>query len=420
MAFNLLDAVKGLFTSDLINKAAASLGESEGGIAKAISGIVPSVLGGIVSKATSNADGASSVLDMAKNAAGTGVLGNLGNLFGGGGSNMLSGGIDMVKRLLGDKFSGIASAIAGFAGIRESSASSLMSMVAPAALGVLGKHASENNLTPGSLSNMLSGQKASLANALPSGLSSLAGMIGLGSIGSAVSNMTGGVKQAAESAYHAGGAAVANSGSSGRRWLGPLIVILLALALIWYFTRSCNNNVAATTAGVDTGMAATTPPAVTGPLSIKVKLPDGTELDAYKGGIEDMLVTYLNSTDPADSISNSRWFDFDNLNFKTGSSELTDESMKQVQNIAAILKAYPKVSIKIGGYTDKTGNEPDNMALSKKRAEAVVDALKKTGAGAAQITGAEGYGSQFAKAASDAPDEERKKDRRIAVSVRNK
>jgi outer membrane protein OmpA-like peptidoglycan-associated protein len=132
------------------------------------------------------------------------------------------------------------------------------------------------------------------------------------------------------------------------------------------------------------------------------------------------LVTYLNSTDPADSISKNRWFDFDNLNFKTGSAEMTDESSKQTNNIAAILKAYPKVRIKIGGYTDKTGNEDANMKLSQQRAEAVTTALKTTGANAGQLTDPEGYGSQFAKAAADAPDEERKKDRRIAINVRNK
>ncbi len=34
MSFNLLDSVKGLFTSDLTSKMASSFGESEGGIKK--------------------------------------------------------------------------------------------------------------------------------------------------------------------------------------------------------------------------------------------------------------------------------------------------------------------------------------------------------------------------------------------------
>ncbi len=112
--------------------------------------------------------------------------------------------------------------------------------------------------------------------------------------------------------------------------------------------------------------------------SIKVKLPDGVELDAYRGGIEDKLVTFLN--DPASQGGKDVWFDFDNLNFQTGSAELTAESMKQVNNIAAILKAYPKLKIKIGGYTDKSGDASINKKLSQERADAILAALKNTGA----------------------------------------
>lgn len=418
MAFNLLDSMKGLFTSELVGKAASFLGEGEGNTAKAISGIVPSVLGSIVSKGTSSIDGASSILDLAKNVDGSGILGNLENMFGGGG-NMFSGGLDMVKRLLGDKLTSIAGAISGFAGIKESSVTSLLSMVAPMALGVLGQHASKNNLTPSSFSYFLTSQKSSIADALPAGLSSLAGLTGLSSIGSTISSATGSVKQAAASGVHSAAYTVEKT-SSTRRWLLPFLLAVVAILLVWLFSRSCNKEVTATVPMTDTTAASTTMPSAVAPVSIKVKLPDGTELDAYKGGIEDELVTYLNSTDAADSISKNRWFDFDNLNFKTGSSDLTDESIKQVNNIAAILKAYPKANIKIGGYTDKTGNEDANMKLSQQRAEAVTTALKKTGTSDGQLTAAEGYGSQFAKSAADAPDEERKKDRRIAVNVRNK
>ncbi|HTI90513.1 MAG TPA: OmpA family protein [Puia sp.] len=427
MAFNFLDSVKGLFSGDLVAKAASSLGEGEGSIAKALTGIVPAVLGGIVSKGTSGIDGASSVLDLAKNAAGSGIIGNLGNMFGGGGSPMLSSGLDMARRLMGDKLTGIAGIISGFAGIKDSSVSSLLGMVAPMALGVLGQHASQNNLTPGSLSNLLASQKDSITAALPAGLSSLAGLTGLSAAGSAISSATGSaissatgsVKQAASSPHGAAYSTVEKSAGTGR-WLLPLVLAIVGILIVWLLSRSCNKEVTTTAPITDTATAITAAPSLGAPVSIKVKLPDGTELDANKGGIEDELVTYLNSSDPADSISKNRWFDFDNLNFKTGSSEMTGESSKQVNNIAAILKAYPKVKIKIGGYTDKTGNEDANMKLSQQRAEAVTTALKATGAGADQLTAAEGYGSQFAKAAADATDEERKKDRRIAINVRNK
>jgi len=96
------------------------------------------------------------------------------------------------------------------------------------------------------------------------------------------------------------------------------------------------------------------------------------------------------------------------------------ESMTQIKNIAAILKAFPHAAIKIGGYTDKTGNEKSNIKLSQARANAVSSALKDNGVSESQLTGAEGYGSQFAKVAADASDDERKTDRRMAVNVRQK
>ena len=154
------------------------------------------------------------------------------------------------------------------------------------------------------------------------------------------------------------------------------------------------------------------------PNSVKVVLPGGIELDALKGGIEDKLVAFLN--DASSKGGKDVWFDFDNLNFKTGSAEIVPESYGQVQNIAAILKAYPKLVIKIGGYTDKTGDSLTNLKLSQARADAVLDGLKRMSADEKQVAGAEGYGSQYAKAAADAPDEERKKDRHISLGVREK
>jgi outer membrane protein OmpA-like peptidoglycan-associated protein len=84
------------------------------------------------------------------------------------------------------------------------------------------------------------------------------------------------------------------------------------------------------------------------------------------------------------------------------------------------MKAYPKAMIKIGGYTDKTGDSLANIKLSNDRAVAVDAAIKAAGVDAARLAKPEGYGSQFAVVPAAASDEERKKDRRIAVGVREK
>ncbi|MBO9571145.1 MAG: OmpA family protein, partial [Chitinophagaceae bacterium] len=150
---------------------------------------------------------------------------------------------------------------------------------------------------------------------------------------------------------------------------------------------------------------------------VKLRLPNGVEIDAYKGGIEDLLIAFINDT--AAKAGKDNWFDFNSLNFKFGTAEILPESRPQLENITQILKAYPKVKIKIGGYTDKTGSEDANKKISKERAEAVSQALTASGV-RSQITGAEGYGSEFAKYPADAPETERIKDRRVSVSVREK
>ena len=210
-----------------------------------------------------------------------------------------------------------------------------------------------------------------------------------------------------------------SSNPSNSRWTVPLSFSIAVIVVIWLIIRGCSPDSEEAVAASTEPVAVPAAPAMPSmPESIKVKLPNGVELDAYKGGIEDQLVAFL--LDPAKTPDNKTWFDFDNLNFATGSATITPESDKQVTNIAAILKAFPNAAIKIGGYTDKTGDSLNNLKLSQSRADAVLTAIKTAGSNPSQLAGAEGYGSQFAKAAADAPDADRKTDRRIAVSVRKK
>lgn len=54
-------------------------------------------------------------------------------------------------------------------------------------------------------------------------------------------------------------------------------------------------------------------------------------------------------------------------------------------NVAAILDAYPNVHLKIGGYTDNTGNADANMKLSAERATNTMQALVGRGIGAERL-----------------------------------
>jgi len=414
MSFNLLDTVKSLFTGNVISHAASSLGESEGSIEKALSGAIPSVLAGLVSKAN-NHDGAAGILDMAKQAAGSGILNNISDFFGNNSGNLTGKAAEMLKGLLGDKAGSIAGLVANFAGIKHSSSSTVLSIVAPVALSALGKHANENNLDTNGIMSFLSGQKAAVINALPSSLSAVAGLFGAGAASSAPHITT--------SAHAADDTATADNG--GMKFLLPLLLAILAVALGIYFFKGCGSSIKSEAVTTDTAAVVHEHAAAPGAVAtttreiLKVKLPNDTILDAYKGGIEDKLVAFL-STDykklGEDSLKKV-WFDFDNLNFETASANITPESQVQVNNIVAILKAFPAAKLKIGGYTDKVGDEAANKKLSDARAKSVQAALGIAGVGN-QIMGAEGYGSAFALYAADAPESDRVKDRHVSVSVR--
>ncbi len=151
----------------------------------------------------------------------------------------------------------------------------------------------------------------------------------------------------------------------------------------------------------------------------EVSLPDGTKLQAYPGGIEDQLIKFIQSDEYKNGTAESlkaKWFNFDDLNFKSDSTELSPESQRQVDNIVKILKAFPEVKIKIGGYTDKKGDDAYNMKLSDRRAKAIKALLEKEGVGA-QVPEAEGYGEKESKVAETASDEERKADRKTSVRL---
>jgi outer membrane protein OmpA-like peptidoglycan-associated protein len=414
MSSNLLDSVKNYFSAEFINQAVSRWGESNAGITKGLSAIIPAGLAGIIHKATSGPDGENRIFEMAKDAAAG--LPSSPNY------NSLSGAAptgNLLSNIFGGNHSGIVSMIARFAGIKESSVSSLMSLGLPVMLGMVGKHAQQNNLSSTGLAGFLSTQKDAVMRALPAGLSSMLPMLGLGTVGSAFSSAS------AAKPARASHADEDSNMPPGTKWLMLLILFVAGLALLWYFIKERDQTGAIVTVTDTTTISepdtavSTSSTGKTLPEAIMVKLPNGKELDAYKGGIEDQLVTFLKGDwkSMSDDALKAKWFDFDNLNFNTGNAILLPESQKQLENIAEILKAFPDAKIKIGGYTDASGDAAGNKKLSQDRADAARSGLVKLGVGP-QVVSAEGYGSAFAKYPASASEEERAADRRVSVSVR--
>ena len=149
----------------------------------------------------------------------------------------------------------------------------------------------------------------------------------------------------------------------------------------------------------------------------KHTLPGGFEINASPDGVENALISFIGDDAGVDKTS---WFNFDALKFQTGKDQLDMEfSQKQLTNIVEILKAYPNVNIKLGGYTDSDGDDKFNLALSQRRANNIMKALVTAGIDATRLE-AEGYGEAHpACPANDTP-ECKAQNRRIAVRVTKK
>jgi hypothetical protein len=163
----------------IIGKIASSLGINQSLATKAIGAIVPTILAGVTGAASK--PGGGQLLSDALSKQDGGLLGNLGNLIGGGGqADLVKNGTSVLGSLLGGSaVSSLAGAVGKFAGVSDNASSSLIGMLAPAVLGTLGQQQKAQNLDAGGLVRMLEGQKQNVAEALPKGFSDLLGGTGL-------------------------------------------------------------------------------------------------------------------------------------------------------------------------------------------------------------------------------------------------
>ncbi|WP_298209970.1 OmpA family protein [Acidovorax sp.] len=100
--------------------------------------------------------------------------------------------------------------------------------------------------------------------------------------------------------------------------------------------------------------------------------------------------------------------------FDTGKADVKPESKPSLDQIAAFLKAEPGVKLHVVGHTDGVGGFDSNMALSKRRADAVVAVLAKDYGIAANRLVGNGVAS-LAPVASNISDEGRAKNRRVEL-----
>jgi outer membrane protein OmpA-like peptidoglycan-associated protein len=391
MSSTLIDSVRSVFTEPVLSKFSLLLGEPVGNVQKAVHGAIPMILTDIVHKSYYQ-ESTGRVWELSRQAAASDFFGNVHELSTGSGglvpgSLLLNKGTEFAKALLSTRLDPVIAEISRYAGISVPSASFITGIVSFAALDAIGRHIASSNADASGLALWLKTQADSTVRYIPTELQ---------------------VKPALGINHYPWEKSVRRS----RNTALYLVVALLILGIIIFtFYRYRQHPDSTTSSATTDTIAATTPPA--GPASpsasatpatagadtssstIRVSLPNGKVLTAYKGGTEDRLVNFLNDPNAPLDKDNGNWFDFTRIGFASNSSALLLESAAQLKNIVAILGAFPKARIKIGGYSDNTGDSAANVRLSQQRADNIRAKLKELGAKPAQLVGAKGYGSNY-------------------------
>jgi len=171
MSGNIVSAVEQFLTPDLIDKLASAAGLERGSAKKAVEAAVPAILSGLVS-ISANPQGARRLAnDISKQPMDswegrTSVLGDP--------VQAAQGGSSILTSLLGVAGNGaLMSGISKFVGIGEGSTRTLIGLLGPAVMWVLGQQRRTAGVDAEGVVDMLQSQKDLIAAALPTGLSSL-------------------------------------------------------------------------------------------------------------------------------------------------------------------------------------------------------------------------------------------------------
>ncbi len=104
-----------------------------------------------------------------------------------------------------------------------------------------------------------------------------------------------------------------------------------------------------------------------------------------------------------------------NIEFETGSADLSENSKKHIKQIYDVLTNNPDIRLAINGHTDDVGSDKDNYKLSLARAKSVKSALVKLGINPERLE-TEGFGENSSLVPNDS-EENRKLNRRTEFIV---
>jgi Bacterial protein of unknown function (DUF937)/PRC-barrel domain len=169
MPTNLVASVSNLLTAELRSRIASGLGLDRTVVEKAVAAAVPALFAALTSLVTKPGGPARLADAVAQQQ--PGVLANIAHIIGGSGQqDLIESGLGSLSSLLGEgTLSTLGNAVARYAGLGDGGSKSLMGILGPLLIGVLGQQQRASGLDASDLAQQLVSQKDNIVRALPSG-----------------------------------------------------------------------------------------------------------------------------------------------------------------------------------------------------------------------------------------------------------
>jgi len=232
MTDNIVAMVSRFLTPELIGKltSAANLDRNVG--QRATTAIVPAILSGLASVAGTPTGSRQLANVVAQQP--TDMLGNFVNSLTGSAPQTAAKGVDVLSTLLGGGALGLlTSTLSKFLAVGEVPTRSLMGLLTPLIMGVLGQQQKATGLDANGLARMLTQQKEEIADAMPSGLSNLLESSGLYQ---RVSSPSVTSPPAYDTARRSSVQRMTGNGATvrGATWAYWVLPLLAVAGLLWY------------------------------------------------------------------------------------------------------------------------------------------------------------------------------------------
>lgn len=404
MASNLIETFQNVTGDILTQQASNILGESAEGTSSALQAIVPTLLGSLLQKSTTDAGTSDLIRFMGEQEIDGSVISQLGSMLSGGieTEKMMYSGAGILRFLLDNKLLPAVDIISGSSKLKTSSATSLFKLAAPLVMGIVARQMQEKSLDAAGLKTLLQGQKEFIKSSLPA---AMAGLINPEDISGNKSSTSGGQETTNGK----------DAGMFSMSKLLPWIVLgLTALGLFYFVQKGCGPATPATDESTTTtDTTAAKPSSDMADEYVSFDMPGGGKMSARKGSFSGKMATFLASQETGDKC-----LAFDKVSFENGSFQLKTGSEIQLGELLTLMQAYTRLNISIEAYTDNAGDDGKNKSLSRERAKVIKTWLTDHSIAPGRIN-IKGWGGENPIASNDT-EEGRAKNRRVEVCVSKK